>query len=113
MKVKPDVDRCTLPFKGAVVIPQNNVQDRPVKQRLHLNLQGEKKSGVKQNSIQHDAKKKNTANAKLQMRLIRRAYERLDEHFQRFSKDWCNTGEQSGPPPTTGSNEQSIFPWLH
>lgn len=43
MKVKPDVDRCALPFKGAVVIPQNNVQDRPVKQRLHLNLQGEKK----------------------------------------------------------------------
>lgn len=88
MKVKPDVDRCALPFKGAVVIPQNNVQDRPVKQRLHLNLQGEKKSGVKQNSIQHDAKKKKkTVNAKLQMRLIRRAYERLDEHFQRFSKN--------------------------
>lgn len=43
MKVKPDVDRCALPFKGAVVIPQNNVQDCPVKQRLHLNLQGEKK----------------------------------------------------------------------
>lgn len=89
MKVKPDVDRCALPFKGAVVIPQNNVQDCPVKQRLHLNLQGEKKKAgsnrTRFNTMQK--KKKKTVNAKLQMRLIRRAYERLDEHFQRFSKD--------------------------
>lgn len=58
MKVKPDVDRCALPFKGAVVIPQNNVQDRPVKQRLHLNLQGEKKAGSNRTRFNTMQKKK-------------------------------------------------------
>ena len=61
MKVEPDVDRCTLPFKGAVVIPQNNVQDRPVKQRLHLNLQwgGGGGGGEKKKKKEKKAKKKN------------------------------------------------------
>lgn len=30
---------CLVPFKGAVVIPQDDVEDGPVEQRLHLDLQ--------------------------------------------------------------------------
>lgn len=37
-EVIPDVNACVLPFIGAVVVPQNNMKDGPVEQRLHLNL---------------------------------------------------------------------------
>lgn len=38
--------RGVVPFKGAVVIPEDDVKDGPVEQRLHLNLRKRSKRDI-------------------------------------------------------------------
>lgn len=110
MKVKPDVDRCALPFKGAVVIPQNNVQDRPVKQRLHLNLQGEKKKRG-QTELDSTRCKKKKKNCKCKITdathpaRVRAAWWTFPTLFQRLMQHWRAIRPPPPPPPVPTSNQ--------